>query len=247
MPVYPVKTIIIDDEPIICNTLHTMLEKYPDYRIIATGSSVEQALALIPNLQPQLLLLDISLPDGNAFDILQQLQPLSFKVIFITAFEKYAVKAIKYGALDYILKPIDETELATALLKNHSTTTVHNDQLSLAQSEFMRSATGRIALRDGPFLHIADIADILYLQSAAGITNFFLADGRTLTAHKTIKEFEDILPTDLFFRAHQSYLVNISYIESYHRDGTLHLRNNIQLPVSHRRRELILEYLSKRI
>lgn len=240
-----IRVVIIDDEPAIRKDTQALLQQQPGFIVAATCGSVQEAKILIPATQPDLLLLDIELQDGTGFDILQQVE-IHCRVIFITAYHEYAIRAIKYGALDYLLKPLDEEELKAALdkVRRSSLDQPQQEQLALAKQSFQQQGMqNRIVLRSQQYLQIVPFEEILYCQSDAGYTTFFLTDQRKIVVSKSIKDYEELLP-NWFIRPHQSYLVNHNYIDRYHKDGYLVLRNGVEIPVATRRKEIIIEYLT---
>jgi two-component system, LytTR family, response regulator len=240
-----IRVVIIDDEPAIRKDVQTLMQQQPGFMVVGACGSVQEATIIIPATQPDLLLLDIQLLDGTGFDILQSLeQPC--KVIFITAYHDYALKAIKFGALDYLLKPLDEEELKTALdkIRKSDIQQPQKDQLDIARQSFQQGGLqNRIVLRSQQYLQVVPFLEIIYCHSDTGYTTFFLTDNRKIVVSKSIKEYEELLP-DYFMRPHQSYLVNHHFIDRYHKDGYLVLRNNAEIPVSTRRKDYVIEYLT---
>lgn len=240
-----IRVVIIDDEPAIRKDMQVLMQQQPGFIVVGVCGSVQEAKVLLPATQPDLLLLDISLGDGTGFDILQEAAPLACKVIFITAHHDFAIKAIKYGALDYLLKPLDEDELRLALEKVLKAQPAVPEQLALAQQQYRQGGLqNRIVLRSQQYLQIVAFEDIVYCQSDAGYTTFFLNDGRKIVVSRSIKEYEELLPETWFLRPHQSYLVNHHFIDRYHKDGYLILRNGVEIPVSVRRKDFVIEYLT---
>lgn len=240
-----IRVVIVDDEPAIRKDTQALMQQQPGFVVVGACGSVQEAKVIIPATQPDLLLLDIQLTDGTGFDILQDLA-IPCKVIFITAYHDHALKAIKYGALDYILKPLDEEELQTALDKVRKTEGAHpqQDQLAIARQSFQQgSLPNRIVLRSQQYLQVVPFEEIMYCQSDTGYTTFFLTENRKIVVSKSIKEYEELLPS-YFMRPHQSYLVNHHFIDRYHKDGYLVLRNNAEIPVSTRRKDYVIEYLT---
>lgn len=242
-----IRVVIIDDEPAIRKDIQALMQQQPGFIVVGTCSSVQEARTIIPATQPDLLLLDIELHDGTGFDILRSLEPLTCKVIFITAYNDHAIKAIKYGALDYLMKPLDEEELRQALDKMQRSHLPHPqaDQLSVAMGHLQKSGMhNRIVLRSQQYLQVVPFEEIIYCQSDAGYTTFFLTDNRKVVVSKSIKEYEELLPSGWFLRPHQSYLINHHFIDRYHKDGYLVLRNGTEIPVSTRRKDFVIEYLT---
>lgn len=242
-----IRVVIIDDEPAIRKDIQTLMQQQPGFIVVGTCGSVQEANTIIPATQPDLLLLDIELHDGTGFDILRTLEPLTCKVIFITAYNDHAIKAIKYGALDYLMKPLDEQELHQALdkMKRSHMEQPQTDQIAVAMGHLQKGGMhNRIVLRSQQYLQVVPFEEIIYCQSDAGYTTFFLTDNRKVVVSKSIKEYEDLLPAGWFLRPHQSYLINHHFIDRYHKDGYLVLRNGTEIPVSTRRKDFVIEYLT---
>ncbi|NII26181.1 response regulator transcription factor [Pseudoflavitalea sp. X16] len=238
-----VRVIVVEDQPAPAARLKNLLERQEGFSYIGTASSVREAVLLIAASDPQLVILDIELGDGTAFDILKQLHPFPFQVIFATGFQEYAIKAIKFGAMDYLLKPIDELEFAAALCKVQ-TPGPGTAQLELMHQHYLQpERTRRMALRSGAILKIVDIDQIMYLESGTD-TTFHLHGAGAVPTHKTIKDFEDLLDGTQFVRIHASYLVNIRFVDHYRPPGSIVLQNGIQLPVAARRKDSLVAYLT---
>ncbi|WP_118974630.1 LytR/AlgR family response regulator transcription factor [Taibaiella koreensis] len=245
------RVLIVDDEPIIRKDLESLLKPYTDFIVVGTCGSVVEAKILINATQPDLLLLDIQLSDGTGFDLLQSLEKISFHTVFITAFNEYAIKAIKYGALDYLLKPIDEPELKEALEKVKASRQEARDvkeslevaRAHLGNSENMANRS-RIVLRSQYFLQVVAFDEIVYCQNDGGYTHFHLIDKRKIVVSKSIKEYDELLPRQLFLRPHQSYLVNVSFIDRFHKEGYLILKGGQEIPVSTRKKEHVISFLT---
>ena len=233
---------IIDDEPAAREIIRTIVqEKMPDARIIGEAGSVEDGLKLLQNITPGVLLLDIGLTDGTGFDLLQRYNGPPLQVIFITAFDEFAVKAFRFSALDYLVKPFDPADLVGALHKVRSQQypDFFSAQLSnLLAANYSRSFD-KIALPTAGALHLIPVEDIIRLESNAGYTTIFVQKGEKILLARNIKEFEDMLQDNAFFRIHQSHLVNLHWVEKIlHADGDLaQMRDGVKLPISRRRRE----------
>jgi len=241
-----IRTLIIDDEPLIRENTEALLQVHPDIIVVGVGGSVAEGAILLKSTRPDLLLLDIQLGDGTGFDLLEGMQYESLSVIFITAFNDQAIRAIRVGALDYLLKPLDEGELGAALDKVRAVKApvAPTEQVSLARKHLQdASATDRIALREQHSVHIVLHKDIIYCEADRSYTHFHLAGGRTLIISGALKDFADVLPEPMFLRTHQSYLVNRNCVVRYDRAGLLHLKNGVIIPVSVRKRDEVLQYL----
>ncbi|NML24096.1 response regulator transcription factor [Pseudoflavitalea sp. G-6-1-2] len=240
-----IRVMVIDDEPAIRKDMELLMKRQTGFIVVGSCGSVQEARTIIPATQPDLLLLDIELSDGTGFDILQTLDN-PCKIIFITAYHDYAIRAIKYGALDYLLKPVDEEELNEALDKVRKAISAvpQPDQLAIARQSLQQGGLqNRIVLRSQQYLQIVCFDEIVYCQSDAGYTTFFLTENRKIVVSKSIKEYEELLPA-YFMRPHQSYLVNHHFIDRYHKDGYLVLRQGTEIPVSTRRKDYVIEYLT---
>lgn len=239
------KVVIVDDQPVIRKDAETLIAQQSGFIVAGSCGSVKEAVDLIPRINPDLLLLDINLGDGTGFDILERLFPVSYKVIFFTAFEQHAIKAIKYGALDYLLKPLNEQELQQALAKVIQSHPAQQEQFNIALQYLKQdSQPNRLVLRSQDYMHIVSFEEILYCHSNAGYTTFHLTDSRKIMTSRRLKEYEEIFPLQQFLRPHQSYIVNNKFIYKYHKDGFLILKDNTEVPVATRRKDIVMNYLN---
>lgn len=243
------RTLIIDDEPAIRKDVELLLSRHKDFICVGTCGSIADARVLLNATKPDLLLLDIQLMDGTAFELLRDIEQVNFKVIFITAYNNFAIKAIKLGALDYIVKPVDEDELNEALDRFRTLQLTSADtrkQLHIADEHWQNAGklTNKIVLRSQSYLQIIPYEDIIYCQSDAGYTTFFLVNDKKAIASRPIKDYEEILPPSMFMRTHQSYLVNVNAIDRYHKDGYLVLKNDTKIPVATRKKDAITAFLT---
>nr|WP_199156259.1 LytTR family DNA-binding domain-containing protein [Pedobacter sp. ASV2] len=245
-----IRTLIIEDEPAVRKEIIWLLEQEKDFNLLGSATNVNDALTLINATQPQLVLMDIQLTDGTAFDILSQVEKVDFRIIFITAYNHFAIKAIKYGALDYLLKPLDEAELKTALQKiageKGLNVSKQKQQLEIleANNHNVDGLESRIVLHTLEYLQIVQLKDIVYCRSDGSYTHFVLADGQKITISKPLKFYDELLPEKWFLRPHQSYLVNITYIDKFLKVGELLLKDKTEIPVSDRRKEFIIQRIS---
>ncbi|MBI4649496.1 MAG: response regulator transcription factor [Bacteroidia bacterium] len=247
-----IKLIIIDDENKARETIADILRLYcPNVEILAQCENVKTGIAAIQKYSPDLILLDINMPDGSGFDLLRQLEPVDFKVIFITAYEEFAIKAIKFSALDYIVKPVDPDELIEAINKAEQFSEKEDDELKLkaviANLESGGKESKKIILKTAERIFLVNVQDITRCEADKSYTTFYLCDGRKLLVSKTIKEFDELLTGFAFFRPHQSHLINIAYIVSYEKKegGYLRMKDNSMVPVSQRKRDILLELFEK--
>lgn len=238
--ILPLSVIVVDDHPAIRRDAASLLRKVSSVEVVASCGSVKEALAVIPEKEPDLILLDINLGDGSGFDLLEQLPDLKAKVIFLTAYEEYALRAWKTGAMAYLLKPIDEEELQTALEKVLQLSDVRELKSQLPGTSINDK---RIAISSHKHLEMVELKDIMYCRGDGAYTTFYLANNQKIVASKYLKEYENKLPVDQFLRTHQSYVVNLSYIKKYSSEGHVELKNGISVPVATRRKEFVRNLL----
>jgi two-component system, LytTR family, response regulator len=243
------RALLVDDEPKNVRILKTLLQNYcPQVNIIGEAGDAEAAFAAIKTLQPELVFLDIEMPHGNAFDLLNKLMPVNFEVIFITAFDNYSLKAFKYSALDYLLKPVDIEELKAAV--NKAMGKIHSHQLN-HQIEYLisnfrggQSLLQKIALPTADGIAFLNVDDIIRCEANGNYTYFYLGNKDKVVASKNIKEYEDILPANIFCRIHNSHIINLNRVKKYHkgRGGYIIMEDGSNLEVASRRRD---EFLAK--
>lgn len=232
------KALIVEDKKNIRKALLHLLDLL-DEEMIVLGEceSVKEAVVVANACKPDLVFLDIQLTDGTGFDFLDQTEDLNFKVIFITAYEEYALQALKVGAVDYLLKPVDADELKLALEKVKTMpVATQKQQINQAKKVFnSEDDTLILSLQDA--FQIISVKDLMYCESDGGYTIFYINDGKKHIASKSIKEFEAQLLKGSFTRPHRSYIVNLKFIEKYDKSGTIHLKNGKKIPVSVRKKE----------
>ena len=242
-------TVIIDDEEKSRQTLRQMLNLFcPTVQIIGEAHNVQSAYELLSIVKPDIVFLDIRMPDGNGFDLLKKLNHPNFNLIFTTAYDQYAIKAFKYSAIDYLLKPIDTDELKAAVAKAvevDPTTATRNN--TLLDNYAKPKEDQQIVLSTIEGMHVVKIKNIIRCQADDYYTNFFLNDGRRIMISKTLKENEELLKDHGVIRPHRSHLVNISYIKRYIKSngGHIILVDGSNIPVSRRKKEVIQEYLNR--
>jgi len=214
------KAVIIDDEAHCIETLRFEIKRYcPEIEVIATASNGSVGIEIIQKLKPDLVFLDIEMPDMNGFNVLQSLGDFDFHLIFVTAYDQYAIKAFKYSAIDYLLKPLDGEDLANAMKRIDKNVRIQNrsDQLQhlLSHLKGDSSAQKKVGLPVGYTIEFVFIKDIIRVEASGNYSISYLSDGRKLTMTKTLKEIELILESDNFFRIHKSHLINKEYIKRY--------------------------------
>ena len=243
------KAIIIDDVPQAIETLQADLKDYcPEVEIIATTDGVISGAKLLKEQTPDILFLDIQMQDGTGFDLLEILPEINFKVIFTTASDAFAIRAFKFSAVDYLLKPVDPEELVAAVTKVKESTNTQQESLDLL-ADNMRQSSGpkRIALHTQEKIHIINIENIIRCESTGNYTNFFLADNRKLLVTKTLKEFDKMLDAHNFIRVHQSHLINFHQIKEFVKTdgGYIVMKDGSKIPVSVRKRAGVVKLLEE--
>lgn len=239
--------IIIDDEAKGRMALREKLLAYcPQTIILAEAANGQEALTLIQIHQPQLIFLDIEMPRMNGFEMLNELPEKNFHIIFTTAYDQYAIKAIKYAAFDYLLKPIDIEELKTAIEKIDTKENIQTKkQVELLQLNMQqpKNKLHKLAIPTLEGLLFYDISDIVHLEANSNYTNIYFTNKKKITASKTLKEFEELLPEDIFFRTHHSYLINLNYIKRYIKGdgGQIEMTNGTFVDVARRKKDEFLK------
>jgi two-component system, LytTR family, response regulator len=246
-----ITAIIIDDE---AKGRLAMREKLSAYcmqvQVIAEASNGQEALLLIQHHKPQLIFLDIEMPRMNGFEMLNAMPEKNFHVIFTTAYDQYAIKAIKYAAFDYLLKPIDIEELKTAVEKielKETNQTKKQAELLQQNMEHPKKQLNKLAIPTLDGLLFFDINDIIHLEANSNYTFIHFSSKPKITASKTLKEFEEILPENIFFRTHHSHLINLNYIKRYIKGdgGQIELQNGTYVDVSRRKKEEFLKAIGQ--
>jgi two-component system, LytTR family, response regulator len=238
--------IIIDDEQKGRVALKQKLEDYcPDVKLAGEAASGAEGLKLIDRHQPQVVFLDIEMPRMNGFEMLHQVKNKNFHLIFTTAYDQYAIKAIKYAAFDYLLKPVDIEELKSAIQRVMQEKKEHTGQKLevLEQHMATRNPLNKIAIPTLDGLLFFDISDIIHLEAQSNYTAIHFNNHPRLIASRTLKEFEDLLPDTMFFRPHHSHVINLNYIKRYIKGdgGQIEMQNGHFVDVARRKKEEFLK------
>lgn len=239
------KAIIVDDENHSRETLKNLLEEFcSDVEVLASISTVRDAVKEIPLLKPDLVFLDIELQSGTGFDILAQLGEINFEVVFTTAFDQYAVKAIKFSSLDYLLKPIDLEELQSAVekarkIKNKES---YNEQLVSLLKNIRQPKSSRICLATFEGMEFINIDDISHCEASGSYTSFKLVNGQKLLVSKHLKEYENLLGEHHFLRVHNSFLINLKEVKKYFKSdgGYIVMNNDDTVSISRGKKEIFM-------
>jgi two-component system LytT family response regulator len=247
-----IRTVLVDDEIDSIRVLQRLLEDYcPEVAIVGKADGVEIGVHVIQSTKPDLVFLDIEMTQGNAFDLLNQLQPVDFQVIFVTAFDNYAIRAFKYSAVDYLLKPIDIDDLRNALdrvtQKTQGKSLLNQMETLLYNVETFQLTQQKMAVPTLTGLVFIPIKDIMRFEAKGSYTTIFLNNSEQIIATRNIKEYEDLLPAAIFCRIHNSHIVNLHKIRKYHkgRGGYVIMEDGTNIEVASRRREEFLQRLLK--
>lgn len=247
-----IKVLTVDDEPKNLRILKELLSAYcPLANHIGEADNIETAMQLIRELQPELVLLDIEMPHGNAFDLLDRMMPVNFEIVFVTAFDEYALKAFRYSAIDYLLKPVSIEELQLAVQKaiervsdKGSNTRFNSFVENLAEAKEEAKKIAVPLLTKG--YEFVKMGDVLYCEARSGYTYIFTNGGKYFISSTSLKKYEEIFPARLFLRVHNSYLVNLKKVVKYvaGRGGILEMENGEKIEVAVRRKDELLGRLS---
>lgn len=247
-----INTLIIEDEKKSSAVLISLIAKHcPQLEVIGTADSVEEGVLQINKLNPELIFLDIQLSDGTGFDLLEKVQQINFDVVFATAYDQFAIKAIKYSAVDYLLKPIDPEELKLAVDKIAAKKFKNSglDNLKFLLQNFKQSESGynRITLPTGNAYEVVLVQDIIRCEANESYTKFYLTENRKFLVTQNLKNYEDLLPKSDFIRVHHHHLINMKHVIRFLKtdNGYVVMRDGSEIEVSRRKRDAFLESLNK--
>ncbi|MCF8303700.1 MAG: LytTR family DNA-binding domain-containing protein [Bacteroidales bacterium] len=243
------RTIIVDDESPSRETIEQMLNLYcNNVEVVAHADGVRSGIKAIKKHEPDLVLLDIKMPDGTGFDILRQMDPINFKVIFITAYEEYAVKAFKFSALDYLLKPIDPEELKEAVEKSNKL--IEKDNIDLKLNAFLNNYysesdnnTKKIVLKTTDSIFLFELEDIVHVEADGNYTRFSVeGEKEDILVSKPLRDFSNLLESNDFLKIHQSHIINTRYVRRFDRDQFIcYMKDGSKIPVSHRNKDKLMK------
>ena len=247
-----IRAIIIDDEADARDIIRNNLKEYCEgVDLVGEADGVNSGLQVIKQLKPDLIFLDIEMGDGTGFDLLNQLDSVKPQIIFTTAYDEFAIKAFKYSTVDYLLKPIDIDELIDATKKVgipvSSTNTMLEEKMNLLLQSVEKKSFDRISLATINGFQMVDTANIVFCKADGNYSNFYLKTGERIMVTKIIKEFEQLLSPDIFFRIHQSHIVNLKCINRYIKGegGVVVMSDGTELEVSRRRKKELISRLSQ--
>lgn len=242
------KVVIIDDENRTRELIARMIDSFGfDVVTIPEGENVQSGIEAIEKHQPDIVFLDIQMPDGTGFDVIRSIDNKNFEIIFITAHEEFAIKAIKFSALDYLLKPVDTAELKAALEKALSTIDERKEssQFDALQKNIQPTEKRRLVLKTQESVHVVELDQIIRCEADRNYTSFFLKDGKKILVSKTLKEYETLLSAHNFLRVQQSHLVNIDFVDRYDKKngGAVVMKDGSEVPLSPAKRDLFFKRL----
>jgi two-component system, LytTR family, response regulator len=246
-----IQAIIIDDELHCIETLEEKIKMYcPNIEVVNKFTKPKEALKFLDEHSPDLVFLDIEMPIYNGFSLLEQLSKIDFHIVFTTAYDQYALKAIKFSAFDYLLKPIDKDDLLSLSermsIKRRISTVDEQFKILMQQINNTNSTQTKISIPTSDGMLFVRLLDILRVESDNNYSTVFFTDRKPLLVSKTLKEFEELLTPHQFFRIHNSHLINTKLISKYVRTdgGYIIMDNGDKIEISRRRKEEFMEYLS---
>jgi two-component system LytT family response regulator len=241
---------IIDDEAQIRNNLKHQLKIIDQpIKILGEADCITQGLALLNEQEPDVVFLDVEMPDGKGFDILRQMPDLQAKVIFVTAHNHYAVEAFRFSALDYLLKPIDTDELQMAV--NKAVQAIEKESYQLKINAFLNNMEDvstkykKIVLKNSDSIFAINISEIIRLEASNNYTTFYTENQAPIIVSKTLKDYEELLADYGFYRIHQSHLINLNFFSRYDKKdgGMVILKDKTSLPIAAKKKDQLFEYL----
>ena len=238
------KTIIIDDEPDCTNLLKFELGKHcPQVDVIAIFNSSAKALPEIKLLKPDLVFLDIEMPYINGFELLEKLMPIDFKVIFVTAYNQFALKAFRFNALDYLLKPFDINELVLAVTKAEKNMPISVPQVEILQREFKSGMVSKIAIPGQNGVSFITINEIVFAEASNNYTKIVLQNKQHHLITKTLKDVQEVLEEHQFLRVHRQYIVNLNLVKQFFRGEDMYLvmETGENIPVARTQKDKLIE------
>ncbi len=242
------RIVIIEDELAILNTIKGIVTNYiPNIEIVGTATNTADAYTCLKDTKPEIALCDVNIGEHTIFQVLERLDTIDFKIIFITAFEEYAVKAIKLSAIDYIIKPVDPLELIASLKKASNTIDrkIESQKANVLVENITANILNKVVLKTSERIVIVTLPEIIQVEADGSYSTFYLNSNRKIVVSKLLKEYDELLADCEFYRTHQSHLVNLNQVRSFEKTngGYLLMKNGSQIPVSKRKREALLQIL----
>jgi two-component system LytT family response regulator len=246
------KTVIVDDEPDAVGFISSIISEYcPELEVAGKANNVVEGVSVIREIKPDLVFLDVEMPNGTGFDLLARFPEKDFDVIFITAFNHYAIKAIKFSAVDYILKPININEFIDSvrkvIRKRKEDSSQKGDPIRMLMENLKSPLPSRLAIPTSDGMEYLNPRDIIRIESDRSYSWFFISGNRKILVSRHLKEFQELLGDRNFFRAHNSHLINLRFVKKFIRKdgGYIEMQDGAQIPISRGRRELFLAHMAK--
>jgi two-component system, LytTR family, response regulator len=241
------KAIIIDDEPNAVELLEFRLRQHcPNIEVVAACTSSVKGVAAIRQYGPDLVFLDIEMPQLNGFQVLEAVEDIAFALVFVTAYDKFALKAFSYSAIDYLLKPVETQELIRAVARAEKQQHILKEQVQLLKQQLMHSSkpmSDKIALPYQNGVTFAKLTDVIYCEADDSYTKFFLTDGQHYLITKSLKEIQDLLEDRGFMRIHRQFIINLDHIKKFYKgEGSyIIMSNNVSIPVSRLQKDRLMD------
>jgi two-component system, LytTR family, response regulator len=245
------KTVIVDDEPDAVSFIQSIIREYcPVLELTGAANDALEGIELIRDKNPDLVLLDVEMPHGSGFDLLAQFPDKNFDVVFITAFNHYAIKAIKFSAVDYILKPININEFIVAIEKvaeKRSTSVLPVRSYDVLFENLSMAVPSRLAIPTSDGMEYLNTKDIIRIEADRSYSWFHLTGKRKILVSKNLKEYQDLLIDRNFFRSHNSHLINLDHVKRYIRSdgGSIEMADGSMIPISRTKRDVFLQQMGK--
>jgi two-component system LytT family response regulator len=243
---FMINAIVIEDDDRTLSLISRTVETYvPNVSIVSKANDIKSGIGAINEHEPDLVLLDIKLKDGSGFELIDHFNPPGFKIIFFSSYADYAIKAIKYNAIDYLLKPIKEEDLAQAIKKADDLIRYEEKLHAKALGESIKNLSNsqKLVLKSSDQVHLISTSDIVHIEADGNYSTFYLVDGKKIVISKSTREFEETLFDQGFHRIHKSHIVNINKMSYFDKTdgGTLVMCNGDQVPVASRKRDMLME------
>jgi two-component system LytT family response regulator len=239
------KAVIIDDEPDCVQLMALQLNEHcPQVHILTQTTSPEKGLQAIQDLEPDIVFLDVEMPRMNGFTLLEKLDDISFSLIFVTAYNEFALKAFRFSALDYLLKPVNSTQLCEAVRKAEKRHRIDQRQLDMLRHQFRDGQfPSKIAVPFQSGVVFVELKELVYCEADSNYTKLFLSNGKTYLLSKTLREVQGVLEERNFLRVHRQFLINLDHIKMYHKgDGSyLVMTGDISIPVAKNQKDRLVQ------